>query len=398
MIPADAAVAADVYKAGRLAGSLWRVGDQVTFAYVDAYDGVPVAFTLPLGTLAVEDRFRLPPFFAGLLPEGDSRRRTLTRALHVAEDDELGLLVHIGADTIGDVRIVPAGTALATDDLGDPIDLATVSFAELWQLPERVEDRSSVAGVQPKISAHSRSLIGGAAGRIILKLAPDESWRGVLDNEALFMTAAREVGLAAPDVALVTDRDQVRALAVARFDRSVAGGQLLRHAQEDATQVLGLRPGAKYDPDAREVVGALADVCAAPAVARRDLLHQLLYSYAVGNNDVHAKNLSVGQDPRTGLWSVTPIYDVLHTWPYEGDHRFHPAVRDVPHDTVTRKHWTALAHDLDVPRRVTDKLLDRVTAGVGPLLDQLDADSLGMPESWVRDVRRRLRKRLRDLA
>jgi serine/threonine-protein kinase HipA len=399
VIPGDAAVAGDVYKAGRLAGHLWRVGDRVTFSYVDGYDGPPLAFTLPLATRTVhDDRFRLPPFFAGLLPEGDTRRRALSRALHVAEDDESGLLVQIGADTVGDVQIVPTGTVPPSDEPGTLLDLTTVSFADLWDLPERVQDRSSVAGVQPKISYHSRSIVGGRAGRVILKFSPDESWRGVLDNEALFMAAARGVGLKAPDVELVTDRDGVRALAVARFDRSVAAGRLLRHAQEDATQVLGLRPAEKYDPDAREVIGALSEVCAAPLVARRDLLHQLLYSYAIGNNDVHAKNLSVGQDPRTGVWSVTPVYDVLHTWPYERDHRFQPAVRDLAHDTVTRSHWEALADELGLPGRVIGKLLERVTVGVGSLLDRLDEASLGMPGSSVRDVRRRLHKRLRDLA
>jgi serine/threonine-protein kinase HipA len=306
--------------------------------------------------------------------------------------------VQIGADTIGDVQVVPTGTALPADQLGAPVDFATVSFAELGQVPEQVLDRSSVPGVQPKISSHSRSLIGGGAGRVILKFPPDESWHGVLANEALFMAAARDAGLRAPDVATVADRDGVAALAVARFDRSTERGRLVRHAQEDASQVLGVQPGAKYDADAREVIGALSAVCAAPAVARRDLVHQLLYSYAIGNNDVHAKNLSVGQDPRTAVWSVTPVYDVLHTWPYEGDHRFHPAVRDAAHDTVTRKHWEVLADDLGLPIRVTSRLIDRVATGVGPLLERLDAHALAMPESWVRDIRRRIRKRLQDLA
>ena len=398
MIPADAAVAADVYKAGRLAGHLWRVGEQVTFCSLTGYDGPSVAFTLPSGTSVVEDRFRLPPFFAGLLPEGETRRRALASSLHVSEDDDLGLLTQIGADTVGDVQVVPSGTTLPADELGAPADLSTVSFADLWRLPSRVADRSSVAGVQPKLSPHSRSLLGGHVGRFILKFSPDDAWRGVLRNEALFMASARAAGLKAPDVELVTDRDGVQALAVARFDRSAAGDRLLRHAQEDGTQLLGLRPGAKYDPDARQVVRALSSACAAPAVARRDLLHQLLYSYVVGNNDVHAKNLSIGQDPVSGLWSVTPVYDVLHTWPYEGDHRFHPAVREIAADTVTRKHWEALVDDLEVPRRVVEKLFERVAAGVGPLLAQLDEETLGMPTPWVRDVRRRIRKRLRDVA
>ena len=398
MIPDAAVAAADVYKAGRLAGHLWRLGEHVTFAELDGYDGPAVATTLPRGHPPVTtDRFRLPAYFAGLLPEGQTRRVSLARALHLAEDDELGLLAQIGADTIGDVQVVPAGTPLPTDALGEPVDLTELSFPELLAVPDRLEHRAAVAGVQPKISYHSRTVAGGAAGRVILKLAPDASWHGVLHNEAVFTTAARRVGLAAPDVELVDDRDGVGALAVTRFDRSVADGRLRRHAQEDAAQVLGLQPAEKYDPDARQVVTALAEVCAAPRVARRDLLHQLLYSYTVGNNDVHAKNLSVGRDPHRGLWQVTPVYDVLHTWPYEGDHRFHPAIGARPHDTASRRQWVALAADLGLPGRVVDKLIDAVGDGVGGLVDELDAEQLNMPSSWVRDVHRRIRKRLRDL-
>jgi serine/threonine-protein kinase HipA len=398
VIPQGAAVATDVYKAGVLAGHMWRVRDEVTFRYLASYRGPAVAFSLPLGTGETSPRLEAPPFFAGLLPEGATRRRTLARALHVAEDDELGLLARIGADTIGDVQIVPAGESLHGGAIGEQVELTALSFAELWELPQRVQDRSTVAGVQPKISYHSRSLIGGKVGRVILKFSPDEAWRGVLENEALFLAAAPKAGLTAARAEVVQDREGVRALAVARFDRTVSTeGRLVRHAQEDATQVLGLRPGQKYDPDARTVLTALSQVCTAPPVAARDLLHQLLYSYAIGNNDLHAKNLSVGQDPATGVWSATPVYDVLHTWPYEGDHRFHPAVGDAPHDTASRRSWLALGADLGIPSRVVERLCDRVADAVGGLVDHLDGRTLAMPDSWVRDVRRRVMKRVRDI-
>ena len=394
--PSDAALVADVHRAGRLAGRLWRVGQDVTFSSIDGYDGPPVASTLPVGSTVTTGAMQLPAFFAGLLPEGETRRRSLARALHIAEDDELGLLVHLGADTVGDVQIVPEGEPLPEDGGDGIVDLAGVRFADLW-LPEDRSHRSAVAGVQPKVSTTSRSVHGGRAGHVILKLSPDEAWHGVLENERLFMRGARDAGLAAPAVSIVTDRDGVRALAVERFDRSRRDGRLVRHAQEDASQVLGIRPSEKYDPDARTVIGALAARCTAPQVAVRDLVHRMLYSYAVGDNDLHAKNLSIGEDPATGVWSVTPAYDVLHTWPYEGDHRFHPAVRDRVHDTVTRRHWLALAADVGLPARVVERLCGQVTGAVGALVERLDADLLGMPEVWVRDVRRRIGKRVRDL-
>jgi serine/threonine-protein kinase HipA len=337
-----AAVAGDVYKAGRHAGSLWRQGEQVTFAYLDGYDGPPVAFTLPLGTRAVEDRFRLPPFFAGLLPEGETRRRALVRALHVAEEDELGLLVQIGADTIGDVQVLPTGAEPPSDEPGTPVDLSTLTFGDLWDPPESLHDRSSVAGVQPKMSSRSRSLIGGRAGRVILKFSPDPSWHGVLENEALFMAAARGSGswhrmCAWSATATVCARwrspgSTARSSPAARAPRP--GGRHAGAGTAAGAEVRPRRPGGH-----RRAVRGLCR----PARRRSDLVHQLLYSYVVGNNDVHAKNLSVGQDPRTGYWSVTPVYDVLHTWPYESDHTFHPALGGAAHDTVTRSRWEALA-------------------------------------------------------
>ena len=397
MVPEAAIAVADVYKAGRLAGRMWRVDQDVTFAYVEGYGGDPVASTLPVGRTVTETQMRAPAYFAGLLPEGETRRRGVARSLHVSEDDELGLLIHLGADTVGDVQIVESGDGLPEPSgPAEPIDFRGISFSQLW-LPGDPSQRSAVAGVQPKLSYGSRSLIGGQAGRVILKFSPDDSWHGVLHNERLFMTAAADAGLKAPAVEIVEDRDGLRALAVTRFDRSWHDGQPVRHAQEDASQILGLRPSQKYDPDARTVIGALSQMCTAPPVAARDLLHQMLYSYAVGDNDLHAKNLSIGQNPTTGVWAVTPVYDVLHTWPYEGDHRFHPAVRDRLHDSVTYKHWVSLAADVGVQGRVVERLCRTVVDAVGQVTDALTPELLDMPQTWARDVRRRIVKRLRDL-
>jgi serine/threonine-protein kinase HipA len=48
-LPSVVAVAeADVYKAGRLAARLTRTPDGVRFGYVEGYDGLPVATTLPV--------------------------------------------------------------------------------------------------------------------------------------------------------------------------------------------------------------------------------------------------------------------------------------------------------------------------------------------------------------
>jgi serine/threonine-protein kinase HipA len=116
LAPPGALSPVDVYKGGELAAAMWRVGDTVTFRYRTEYvraHGNPIAFTLPVTDAPLEVRdLRLPAFFAGLLPEGTTRRRDIQRAYHLAEDDELGLLALVGADTVGDVQVVPAGRDL----------------------------------------------------------------------------------------------------------------------------------------------------------------------------------------------------------------------------------------------------------------------------------------------
>lgn len=395
--PADARTPVDVYRAGRLAARMWRLDERVTFRYTGKYvarGGPPVAISLPLSAEPVEiTSMRVPAFFAGTLPEGDTRRRDLQRAFHLSEQDELGLLAVVGGDLVGDVQVVHHGDPLPEAHAALP-EWSEVSFEDLWAQLPGPRSWSSVAGVQPKMSAQSRSLGGRPVGPVILKF-PIPGWHAVLRNEDFFMRHAHRAGITAARTRVVTDADGAEALEVERFDRVVDADQVLRLAQEDASQVLGIRPGQKYDPDAHTVVRALAEHCASPRQAARDLFHQLVYSYAVGNNDVHAKNLSIHQGT-DGLWRVTPAYDVLHTWPYEGDHRFVPVVRaDGRAEAVTRRWWLMLAADVGLPERVTTRILDQVADAVAEFAPE--TASIGLPDSAHRDLTRVLRRRVRDL-
>ena len=75
---------ADVYVDGAHAATLTRNSDGgVTFAYVDSFLAsakFPIATTLPLThTPLVTAGGAVPPFFAGLLPEGRPQRMTNSR-------------------------------------------------------------------------------------------------------------------------------------------------------------------------------------------------------------------------------------------------------------------------------------------------------------------------------
>jgi len=104
---------ADVYKGERLAGWLVRDRGDTLFGYqadyLDDEDAPPVALTLPKQADPVRTGGEsVPAFFAGLLPEG-ARLTAVVTNTKTSLDDHLTLLLAVGQDTIGDVRVVPAG-------------------------------------------------------------------------------------------------------------------------------------------------------------------------------------------------------------------------------------------------------------------------------------------------
>ncbi|MFI2559898.1 HipA N-terminal domain-containing protein [Nocardia farcinica] len=150
---------ADVYKCGRLAGTLRRDGDDVVFTYLEEYradpETPPIAFTLPKHSEAVRTTGgSVPPFFAGLLPEG-ARLVAITALTRTSEDDHLSLLLAVGADTVGDVQVLPTGLSLTEPPplFGeDPATglrqpwigrLGEIGFDEAWtrRLAELIEQR-----------------------------------------------------------------------------------------------------------------------------------------------------------------------------------------------------------------------------------------------------------------
>ncbi len=311
---------ADVYKAGRHAATLTRTPDGVEFRYLGDWldvGGAPVATSLPV---RAEPYFRpggaLPSYFAGLLPEG-RRLGALRRAVKTSADDELSLLLAVGADAIGDVQVVPAGVPPAEVPPRISIEnIGQASFAGLLAELGIKAQRAALPGVQDKTSAAMINLpIARAGERYILKLNPVGEYPHLAENEAFFLDAARASDLAVPASELVADRDGVRGLLIRRFDRTTLDGQLHALAVEDGCQAADRPPADKYLLGADRTFGALTAVCDAPTVAARELIRQLAFAYLTGNGDAHAKNFSIVQDA-AGEWRVSPAYDVPCSYLY----------------------------------------------------------------------------------
>jgi serine/threonine-protein kinase HipA len=317
---------ADVYLGDDLVGHLARgPRDTVSFEYLPDRDpsdatvrGRSVSWSL-LRTgqyPVVTTGGAVPAFFAGLLPEG-VRLGVVVSSTKTSADDHFTLLLAIGADTVGNVRVVPSGVEPIWRPPMFDLERDTDFRAVFDRLVGSVDaDPIGIAGVQPKVSAAMMSAPTSTRfGPAILKLNPAQ-YPFLVENEHFFMSMAAACGLRVAATSLLHDTHGQSALLVRRFDRV---GQTCV-AQEDACQVAGRYPASKYRAKTESLIGELADACArgggSRAAATLELLKSVVFSWLIGNGDLHAKNLSIYD--HDGVWQPTPGYDLVCTQPYAG--------------------------------------------------------------------------------
>jgi serine/threonine-protein kinase HipA len=370
---------ADVHVGEELAAELHRTPTGTRFRYLPAHlarRGRPVATSLPLSSdEVVTPAGALPPFFAGLLPEG-RRLMAVRSATKTSADDELTLLLAVGGDTVGHVRVSPRDEPPADEAGGAPEVAAAgeVSFAELFARAVGTDpsgfDRVALPGVQDKISGRMIAFpVSGPRGRYLLKLDPPE-FPHLVANEAFFLRAARLSGLPTAAAEVITDRDGRHGLLVERFDRIVHDGGLERLAQEDACQVLGRYPADKYLLTTEEVVSGLAGVTTTPVVTARALLVQFAFAYLTGSGDAHAKNFSVYRPPG-GEWRPTPAYDIPSSHPY-GDTTMALPIDGKDREDITWRAFVALGEATGVPERAVRRTLLELTRKADRWVGDLD--------------------------
>jgi serine/threonine-protein kinase HipA len=318
---------ADVYVNDDLAGHMIRsTSDSISFDYIRAEHDAEARVrdeSVSWSLLRTGDHYpvtttggAVAPFFAGLLPEG-VRLGVVMSSTKTSADDHLTLLLAIGADTIGNVRVLPAGVQ-PTEHLPMFQPERDKDFHAVYtKLVGSVDaDPVGLAGVQPKVSATTWSTPAQTtSGPAILKLSPVQ-YPLIVENEHFFMRMAVACGLRVARTSLIHDAQGRSALLVTRFDRDGS----TRIAQEDACQVDGLYPASKYRIKTETAITVLADACArgggSRAIAVLELLKVVVFSWLIGNGDLHGKNMSVYNPD--GVWQPTPAYDLLSTQPYVG--------------------------------------------------------------------------------
>lgn len=133
----------------------------------------------------------------------------------------------------------------------------------------------------------------------------------------------------------------------------------IAHFSSCSVRKLGVQSGVKYEYDGGpgfKQCYELLNLSTKPALDRRNLLRWLFFNLCVGNNDSHAKNLSI-LATSDGL-RLTPFYDMMCTRVYArlSPHFAFAIAGEAEPGKLTHEHLAQLARTLGIGVRYLQKL------------------------------------------
>jgi serine/threonine-protein kinase HipA len=191
--------------------------------------------------------------------------------------------------------------------------LAPLEFTAEQQRQEAISraGKMSIQGLQLKLSAvlritEGRFEIVDRRGQYILK-PQSLDFPELPENEDLTMRMAAAVEIEVPVHGLLRSADDSFTYFIKRFDRD--GRERL--PLEDFAQLSGESRETKYDSSMEKVAAVIEQFCTFPAIERVKLFERTIFSFLVGNEDMHLKNFSL--ITRNQKVELAPAYDFLNS-------------------------------------------------------------------------------------
>ena len=345
-----------VYFKKEQVGNIEKLTDgSYNFEYLSE-NAVPVSLTLPNGPKAYESE-ELFPFFDGLIPEG-WLLNLAEKNWKIPKNDRMTLLLTTCQDCIGaaevlgeshkkipesdfqsnlskiDVEKLTSDRCLiCLNDLSDgealyhskcakalfgfnhapQIDITTKDMDQLALL--QINQRLTLTGVQKKLSLSpikddqkERLTIAGLDGRFILKPSTEE-YPEMAEIEHLSMKLALKQEIPMAECGLVYLADGERAYITRRFDRQ----EKQKIQMEDFCQLSEKSTAKKYSGSSESLGKVIDKYSDQPQDDKLTLFQIILFSFWIGNADMHLKNFSLWRDPKSNLIRFSPGYDFLST-------------------------------------------------------------------------------------
>lgn len=177
----------------------------------------------------------------------------------------------------------------------------------------------TVPGVQKKLSLHLSAergekarltLVNYPTGYII-KPQTDE-YPALPEAEYLTMRMAEKAGIKTVPFALVKMGDGKLAYITKRIDRAGKTENIQMLAMEDFCQLDGRLTEDKYKGSYERCSKIINDFSSQPGLDNAELFLRVVFSFAVGNSDMHLKNFSLIETAEnSGSFVLSKAYDML---------------------------------------------------------------------------------------
>ncbi len=406
-----------VYVREDFAGTLSETDYGYSFAYDEEYlrsDGAAVSLTLPLQS----EEFRsktLFSFFDGLIPEG-WLLDIVIKNWKLSYKDRFGLLLAACKDPIGCVSIRSSLDAVPQENepaapsevpaqsvafigltsclcCGKPLadtktqagwhDRCIKKFFGTSSMPyidisEEVLDRLAqdstdrgltVPGVQKKLSLH---LTEGREPRLTLVNYPTgyilkpqtEEYPALPEMEYLVMRMAQATKISTVPFALVKSAQNTFAYITKRIDRVRTKSNVSMLAMEDFCQLDGRLTEDKYRGSYERCGKLVTGYSAASGADLAELFLRVVFSFAVGNSDMHLKNFSLIEGKESsGEFTLSAAYDMLYAnVVLPSDKEQLALTLNGKKQNIRRKDFLIFAETIGLPTVSAERLIQRVVA------------------------------------
>ncbi len=227
----------------------------------------------------------------------------------------------------------------------------------------------TVPGVQKKLSLHLSNekndkvrltLVGYPAGYILKPQTAD--YPALPEAEYLVMQMAKMTGIKTVPFALIRLAGTGEfAYITKRIDRTASGEKI---AMEDFCQ-LDLRVTAdKYKGSYERCSKIVKDYAENPGLDMTELFLRIVFSFAVGNSDMHLKNFSLIETaPGNGIYRLSEAYDMLPVniiLPADKDQM--ALTLNGKNRNLRRSDFLTLAENCGLNRKSAEKMLDEIAA------------------------------------
>ena len=263
------------------------------------------------------------------------------------------------------------------------LPLLDISDEQLEQLAYlTVNQGLTVPGVQKKLSLHLskesdlRLTIVNYPTGYILKPQTEE-FGSLPEYEQLAMSLAELTGIRTVPHALIKMKNEY-AYITKRIDREIENDNVKMYAMEDFCQLSGRQTQDKYRGSYELCGRIIKKYSARPGIDLSELFLRIVFSFAIGNSDMHLKNFSLREElPANRIYYLSDAYDLLPVNIIMPEDKEQMALTiNGKKRNIRRKDFLVFAENCGLTRQAAEKMMKKVCSLVEKYKGECDRSYL----------------------